>query len=372
MKVKVISVFGTRPEAIKMAPLVKELEKNENFESIVCVTAQHREMLDQVLEIFNIKPKYDLDIMKKNQTLTTLTTSIISGLNDVYTKEKPDIILVHGDTTTTFCAALSAFYNKIDVAHVEAGLRSNDMYAPFPEEANRKLTGVISKIHFAPTNISKSNLLNEGIKEENIHVVGNTVIDSMKYTIREDYEFKNQVLNKLDFSKKVVVVTAHRRENWGEPMINICKAVKKLAEEYKEKIEFVFLSHLNPIVREVVYDILDNIENVKILEPIDIEDAHNLLYRCFFVMTDSGGIQEEAPYLSKYVLVLRSKTERQEVLEEGMVKLVGTNEESIYNNSKEYIENKIRINNLKSSSYGNGDASIKIVKVLEKRYITEK
>lgn len=369
MKVKVMSIFGTRPEAIKMAPLIKELEKNKNFDSIVCVTAQHREMLDQVLEIFNIRPKYDLDIMKKNQTLTTLTTSIIKQLEKVYLEEKPNIVLVHGDTTTTFCATLSAFYHKIDVAHIEAGLRSNDMYAPFPEEANRKLTAVLASHHFAPTNLSKSNLINEGILEENIYVVGNTVIDSMKYTINDNYKFKNNVLKNLDFSKKIVVVTAHRRENWGQPMENICRSVKRLAEEYREDIEFVFLSHLNPIVKDVVYNTLQGIDNVKILEPIDIEDAHNLLYRCFFVMTDSGGIQEEAPYLSKYVLVLRSKTERKEVLEEGMVKLVGTEEENIYKYSKEYIEDKIKINNISSNSYGNGDASLKIVDILEKKYI---
>ena len=369
MKVKVMSIFGTRPEAIKMAPLIKELEKNNNFESVVCVTGQHREMLDQVLEIFNIRPKYDLDIMKKNQTLTTLTTSIIKELENVYTKERPNIVLVHGDTTTTFSAALSAFYHKIDVAHIEAGLRSNDMYAPFPEEANRRLTSVLSTYHFAPTNMSKANLLKERINEDNIYVVGNTVIDSMKYTINTNYKFKNQVLKNLDFTKKIVVVTAHRRENWGTPMMNICKTIKRLAKEYNGEIEFVFLSHLNPVVKEVVYNTLEGIENVKILAPIDIEDAHNLLYRCFFVMTDSGGIQEEAPYLSKYVLVLRSKTERQEVLEEGMVKLVGTDEENIYKYSKEYIDNKIKVNNLSSHSYGDGDASLKIVNILEKKYV---
>lgn len=259
----------------------KGIDNNKSFDSVVCVTAQHREMLDQVLNTFDIKPKYDLNIMKERQTLTTLTTSIIKELELIYLREKPQVVLVHGDTTTTFCATLSAFYQKIDIAHIEAGLRSNDLYFPFPEEINRRLTGVLAKYHFAPTNVSKLNLLNEGVNEENIYVVGNTVIDTMKYTITDNYEFKNEVLRKMDFSKKVVVVTAHRRENWGEPICNICNAVKRLANEYKDSIQFVFLTHLNPIVKESVFNILGEISNVIILMPIDIEDAHNLLSRCF-------------------------------------------------------------------------------------------
>lgn len=369
MSIKIISVFGTRPEAIKMVPLIKELDNNKSFDSVVCVTAQHREMLDQVLNIFDIKPKYDLNIMKERQTLTTLTTSIIKELELIYLREKPQVVLVHGDTTTTFCATLSAFYQKIDIAHIEAGLRSNDLYFPFPEEINRRLTGVLAKYHFAPTNVSKLNLLNEGVNEENIYVVGNTVIDTMKYTITDNYEFKNEVLRKMDFSKKVVVVTAHRRENWGEPICNICNAVKRLANEYKDSIQFVFLTHLNPIVKESVFNILGEISNVIILMPIDIEDAHNLLSRCFFVMTDSGGIQEEAPYLGKFVLVLRSETERKEVLDQGIIKLIGTNEEDIYKTSKDFIDGKIEYKNLLNNVYGDGYASKKIVKILEEKYL---
>lgn len=369
MSIKIISVFGTRPEAIKMVPLIKELDNNKSFDSVVCVTAQHREMLDQVLNTFDIKPKYDLNIMKERQTLTTLTTSIIKELELIYLREKPQVVLVHGDTTTTFCATLSAFYQKIDIAHIEAGLRSNDLYFPFPEEINRRLTGVLAKYHFAPTNVSKLNLLNEGVNEENIYVVGNTVIDTMKYTITDNYEFKNEVLRKMDFSKKVVVVTAHRRENWGEPICNICNAVKRLANEYKDSIQFVFLTHLNPIVKESVFNILGEISNVIILMPIDIEDAHNLLSRCFFVMTDSGGIQEEAPYLGKFVLVLRSETERKEVLDQGIIKLIGTNEEDIYKTSKDFIDGKIEYKNLLNNVYGDGYASKKIVKILEEKYL---
>ena len=369
MSIKIMSVFGTRPEAIKMVPLIKELDNNKSFDSVVCVTAQHREMLDQVLNTFDIKPKYDLNIMKERQTLTTLTTSIIKELELIYLGEKPQVVLVHGDTTTTFCATLSAFYQKIDIAHIEAGLRSNDLYFPFPEEINRRLTGVLAKYHFAPTNVSKLNLLNEGVNEENIYVVGNTVIDTMKYTITDNYEFKNEVLRKMDFSKKVVVVTAHRRENWGEPICNICNAVKRLANEYKDSIQFVFLTHLNPIVKESVFNILGEISNVIILMPIDIEDAHNLLSRCFFVMTDSGGIQEEAPYLGKFVLVLRSETERKEVLDQGIIKLIGTNEEDIYKTSKDFIDGKIEYKNLLNNVYGDGYASKKIVKILEEKYL---
>lgn len=369
MSIKVMSVFGTRPEAIKMVPLIKELEKNKNFESIVCVTGQHREMLDQVLDIFKVIPKYDLNLMKHKQTLTTITTSIITGLEEIYLKEKPKVVLVHGDTTTTFCATLSAFYQKIDVGHVEAGLRSNDIYFPFPEEVNRRLTGVLACHHFAPTDLSKKNLLREGINEANIHVVGNTVIDTMKYTIKKDYVFKEDALKEIDFNKKVIVVTAHRRENWGKPIENICKAIKKIANEYKDEVEFVFLTHLNPTVRNVVHENLDGVCNVNILNPIDIEDTHNLLSRCFFVMTDSGGIQEEAPYLKKFVLVLREETERQEVLKEGTVKLVGTNEDLIYKTSKDFIEGKMVVNSLSKNVYGDGYASEKIVKILEEKYL---
>ena len=369
MSVKVMSVFGTRPESIKMAPLIKELEKNKNLESVVCVTAQHREMLDQVLEIFDIKPKYDLNIMKKQQSLSTLTSDIISGLEEIYLREKPNVVLVHGDTTTSFCAALGAFYQKIDICHIEAGLRSDNTYFPFPEEINRRLTGVMARYHFAPSEISKLNLLREGVSEENIYVVGNTVIDSIKYTVKDNYIFKNDILRNVDFNKKVIVVTAHRRENWGRPICNICNAIKRLDKEYSEDIQFVFLTHLNPIVRDDVHSILGNINNVKILPPIDIEDSHNLLNKCFFVVTDSGGIQEEAPYLGKFVFVLRKETERKEVLEDGMVKLIGTDEEDIYNDLKRVIDGKNVFKKNRSNVYGDGNSSKKIVEIIGKKYL---
>ncbi|AID45247.1 UDP-N-acetylglucosamine 2-epimerase [Candidatus Arthromitus sp. SFB-mouse-NL] len=367
MSIKVISVFGTRPEAIKMVPLIKELQNNKNFENIVCVTAQHREMLDDVLNKFNIIPDYDLNLMREKQTLPTLTTSIMINLEKIYLEEKPKVVLVHGDTTTTFCSSLGAFYQKIDIGHVEAGLRSNDLYFPFPEEANRKLTGVLAKYHFAPTNLSKNNLLKEGVNEKNIYVVGNTVIDTMKYTISNNYIFRNKILRDMDFSRKVIVVTAHRRESWGKPIINICNVVKKISEEY-EDIKIVFLTHLNPIVRDTVNSILNGISNVYILDPIDIYDSHNLLSRCFFVMTDSGGIQEEAPHLGKVVLVLRNETEREEMIEEGMIKLVGTDRDRIYKFAKELIDNGIE-DKVISNVYGDGNTSKRIVSILEKNYL---
>lgn len=367
MSIKVMSVFGTRPEAIKMVPLIKELESNKNFESIVCVTAQHREMLDNVLKKFGINPKYDLNLMRHSQTLTTLTTSIITELEKIYLEERPKVVLVHGDTTTTFCASLSAFYQKIDIGHVEAGLRSNNLYFPFPEEVNRKLTGALAKFHFSPTELSKSNLLREGIREEHIYVVGNTVIDTMKYTIKENYIFKDEVLKKIDFSRKVIVITAHRRENWGEPIKNICNAIRRLASDYVDA-NFIFLTHLNPVVRDVVNSILCNINNVYILHPIEIDDAHNLLSKCFFVMTDSGGIQEEAPYLGKIVLTLRNETERKEMLNEGKVRLVGTNECGIYNSARELMEgDSYELSS--SSAYGVGNTSKRIIEILEKNYL---
>ncbi len=368
MKIKVMSVFGTRPEAIKMAPLIKELEGNANFENIVCTTGQHREMLDQVLKVFDISSDYDLNIMKDKQTLSTLTTSIVRRLEDIYCIEKPQVVIVHGDTTTTFCAALSAFYQKIDVVHVEAGLRSNDIYFPFPEEINRKLTTVLAKYHFTPTIVSELNLIKEGVPKENIHVVGNTVIDTIKYTVKNNYKFKDEILKNIDFSKKVVVVTAHRRENWGEVIVNVCNAIKKLSTRYAD-IQFLFLTHLNPVVKDCVVSILSNISNVFIMNPIGIDDCHNLLSRCFFVMTDSGGIQEEAPYLGKFVLVLRRETERKEVLDQGAIKLVGTDEKDIYDSAKNFIDVGGYNSNLSETVYGNGDASHKIVKLLEKMYL---
>lgn len=362
-KIKVMSVFGTRPEAIKMAPLIKELEKHNEIESKVCVTAQHREMLDQVLSLFNIIPDYDLNIMNSKQTLTGITTKVLEGMTEVYKKYKPDLILVHGDTTTTFAASLSAFYEQVKVGHVEAGLRTFDKYFPFPEEMNRKLTGAMADIHFAPTQLSKQNLLNEGISEKDIFVTGNTVIDSMETTVDENYIFESSELNEIDFeNKKVIMVTAHRRENWGVGIENICKALRKIVESNKD-VELVYLVHLNPNVKSVVEKYLKDVERVHLLNPQDTKETHNLIKKCYMIMTDSGGLQEEAPHFGKPVLVLRDVTERPEAVQAGTVKLVGTDinnivncAENIINNAESYMKMSRAIN-----PYGDGKASIRIV-----------
>ncbi|HAT4308571.1 TPA: UDP-N-acetylglucosamine 2-epimerase (non-hydrolyzing) [Clostridium perfringens] len=365
-KIKVLTIFGTRPEAIKMAPLVKELEKRPEIESKVCVTAQHREMLDQVLELFDIKPDFDLDIMKNRQTLTGITNRVLEGLEKVFTEEKPDMILVHGDTTTTFAGGLAAFYQQIRVGHVEAGLRTFDKYFPFPEEMNRKLTGALADLHFAPTKGSKANLLREGINENDIKITGNTVIDAMEHTVEDNYVFENDELNKIDFeNKKVIMITAHRRENWGEGIENICTALNKIVEDNKD-VELVYLVHLNPVVKDIVYKNLDGKERVHLLPPLDTKETHNLMNKCFMVMTDSGGLQEEAPHLGKPVLVLRDVTERPEAVQSGTVKLVGTDVEkileeanSLINDEKAYAEMSKAIN-----PYGDGKASERIVKAI--------
>ncbi|MBC8062645.1 MAG: UDP-N-acetylglucosamine 2-epimerase (non-hydrolyzing) [Clostridiaceae bacterium] len=369
-KIKVITIFGTRPEAIKMAPLVKELQNRENIQVKVCVTAQHREMLDQVLTLFQIVPEFDLDIMKKKQSLTGITTRIIRGLDELFEVEKPDLILVHGDTTTTFAGALAAFYKQIKVGHVEAGLRTFDKYFPFPEEMNRKLTGAIADLHFAPTMSSKNNLLREGVCESDIYLTGNTVIDAMKYTVEEDYKFKNKILKKINFNdKKVIMVTAHRRENWGEGILNICKALKHIVLE-NETVEIVYLVHLNPVVKDMVHNELEGLKQVHLLPPLDTKETHNLMNRSFLVMTDSGGLQEEAPHLGKPVLVLRDSTERPEAVEAGTVKLVGTDMDKIIectnlliNNSEEYIKMSKAIN-----PYGDGTASVKIADAIQEYF----
>ncbi len=362
-KVKVMSVFGTRPEAIKMAPLVIELEKNPNIESIVCVTAQHRQMLDQVLEIFNIKPDYDLNIMKERQTLVGITARVLEGLDEVIKEAKPDIVLVHGDTSTSFVGALAAFYNQTMVGHVEAGLRTYDIYSPFPEEMNRCLTGRIAKMHFSPTIKNKNNLLKENVCEDNIFITGNTVIDAMKTTVREDFVFKTDVINNIDFkSKRVITMTAHRRENLGEPLENICRAVKRLVEKY-EDVEFVYPIHMNPAVRETVNKIIGNLDRVNIIEPINVDELHNLMARSYMIMTDSGGIQEEAPSLAKPVLVLRKETERPEAVEAGTVKLAGVREEDIFEMACELLDDKIAYDKMAHSAnpYGDGNASLRII-----------
>ncbi|ENZ01009.1 UDP-N-acetylglucosamine 2-epimerase [Clostridium thermobutyricum] len=364
---KIITIFGTRPEAIKMAPLVKELEKRERIQSKVCVTAQHREMLDQVLEQFDITPDYDLNIMKSKQTLTGITNRVLEGLEEVFAEEKPDMILVHGDTTTTFAGGLAAFYQQIKVGHVEAGLRTFDKYFPFPEEMNRKLTGALADIHFAPTQGSKNNLLREGIKEEDIFITGNTVIDAMEHTVEQDFIFETEELNKIDFeNKKVIMITAHRRENWGAGIENICEALNKIVEE-NEDVELVYLVHLNPIVKEVVYERLGGKERVHLLDPLDTKETHNLMNKCFMVMTDSGGLQEEAPHLGKPVLVLRDVTERPEAVSHGTVKLVGTDVTKITSEANLLIrdEKAYEIMSKAVNPYGDGLASKRICDAIE-------
>ncbi|MFA7689183.1 MAG: UDP-N-acetylglucosamine 2-epimerase (non-hydrolyzing) [Bacilli bacterium] len=364
-KVKVLSIFGTRPEAIKMAPLVKKLEKESKVKSYVCVTAQHREMLDQVLEIFDIKPNYDLNIMQSRQTIVTITTKALEGLNNVMSELKPDIVLVHGDTSTTFVGALAAFYNKIPVGHVEAGLRTYDKYSPYPEEMNRVLTGNIAEIQFVPTINNKSNLIKEDITK-NIYITGNTVVDAIKHTVDPNYIFKNETLKDIDFSNgRHILLTAHRRENLGEPLENICNAVKRLVEEFDD-INIIYPVHLNPAVRDTVFSILGDIDRVELIDPIDVQDMHNLMDRCFMIMTDSGGLQEEAPSLGKPVLVLRTETERPEAVEAGTVKLVGVEEDNIYNSAKELLTNiEVYEKMAKAMNpYGDGFASRRIVEAI--------
>ncbi len=373
-KVKVLSVFGTRPEAIKMAPLVKELEANEKIESYVCVTAQHREMLDQVLNIFDIEPDYDLDIMKDRQTITSITTRSLEGLENVIEELKPDLVLVHGDTSTTFAGALAAFYNKTMVGHVEAGLRTYDKYSPYPEEMNRILTGNIADLHFSPTKTNKDNLLKESIKE-NIFITGNTVIDALNYTVDENYSFKDTYLKGLDFNQdRYILLTAHRRENLGKPLEDICNAVKRLIEENKD-INIIYPMHLNPRVRDTVKSILGDVERAHLIEPLEVGDMHNLMDRCFMIMTDSGGIQEEAPALGKPVLVLRSETERPEAVSAGTVKLVGVKEEDIFKEGDLLLKDKNEYEKMKRAvnPYGDGLASKRIVNfILYKFGLAEK
>ncbi|MBE6071220.1 MAG: UDP-N-acetylglucosamine 2-epimerase (non-hydrolyzing) [Clostridium butyricum] len=369
-KKKIITIFGTRPEAIKMAPLVKELENREEIESKVCVTAQHREMLDQVLELFDITPDFDLNIMKSKQTLTGITNKVLEGLEEVFEKEKPDMILVHGDTTTTFAGALAAFYKQIKVGHVEAGLRTFNKYFPFPEEMNRKLTGSLADLHFAPTKGSKNNLLRESINDGDIYITGNTVIDAMMHTVEENYVFENEELNNIDFkSKKVIMITAHRRENWGEGIENICTALNRIVEE-NEDVELVYLVHLNPVVKDVVFEKLGDKDRVHLLAPLDTKETHNLMNKSFMVMTDSGGLQEEAPHLGKPVLVLRDVTERPEAVEAGTVKLVGTDIDKIVEEANMLLrDNDSYIRMSKSiNPYGDGLASKRIVDAILKYY----
>ncbi len=364
--IKVITIFGTRPEAIKMAPLVKELEKRKDIESIVCVTAQHREMLDQVLNIFDIKPDYDLNIMKQGQTLSEITSRVLIGVEEVLKKEKPNIVLVHGDTTTTLAGALAAFYNKIDIGHVEAGLRTYDKYSPFPEEINRQMVDRITDMFFAPTLVSEKNLLKENIEKEKIYVTGNTAIDAMKYTVKDNYH--HEIFDWLG-EDRLILLTAHRRENLGKPMYNIFNAIKRIVLENKD-VKVVYPIHLNPEIRKIANEVLKDIDRVKIIEPLDVTDFHNFINRSYLILSDSGGIQEEAPSLGKPVLVLRNTTERPEGIEAGTLKLVGTDEDIIYSktmmllNDRQEYEKMSKANN----PYGDGYASRKIVDAICKKY----
>lgn len=361
-KLKVMTVFGTRPEAIKMAPLIKELEKRDNIDSIVCVTAQHREMLDQVLEIFNIKPDYDLNLMKSNQTLTSITANVLEGLNTVINEVKPDIVLVHGDTTTTLSASLAAFYNQCKVGHVEAGLRTYNKYSPYPEEINRQVTGIIADLHFAPTNKSKENLIKEGKCESDIYVTGNTAIDALKTTVKSNYT--NELIDNIG-NDRIILLTAHRRENLGDTMKNMFLAIKKIVEEFDD-VQVVYPVHLNPKVRDVADEILGDNKKIHLIEPLNVVDFHNFMEKSYIIMTDSGGIQEEAPSLGKPVLVLRDTTERPEGVEAGTLKLVGTNKDNIYEATKELLTDKelYKAMSIASNPYGDGFASKYIVDII--------
>lgn len=364
-KIKVMVVFGTRPEAIKMCPLILKLREYDNIETVVCVTAQHRQMLDQVMKAFEIEPEYDLNVMKDKQTLTHITSAVLEGLYEVINKEKPDLVLVHGDTTTTFSAALAAFYCKTKVGHVEAGLRTYDKYSPYPEEMNRRLVTNIADLYFAPTQNNKANLLREMINEGEIYVTGNTVIDALKTTVKPDYKFIHPVLSKIDFSKKVIFMTAHRRENLGEPLQNICNAVKEIANKFKD-VEVVYPVHLNPAVQDVATKTLGEVKNVHLIEPLDVITTHNLINKSYMVMTDSGGIQEEAPSLGKPVLVLRTETERPEAVTAGTVKIVGTDKQTIIDEATKLLTDEKAYGEMSKAAnpYGDGKASERIVNAI--------
>ena len=364
--IKVMTIFGTRPEAIKMAPLVQELKNRKEIECIICVTAQHREMLDQVLETFKITPDYDLNIMKQGQTLADITTRALMGLENVIKETKPDIVLVHGDTTTTFAGALAAFYNQVDIGHVEAGLRTYDKYSPYPEEMNRQMVSCLTDMNFAPTELSKQNLLNDNKKEETIYVTGNTVIDAMKTTVTDNYY--HPVFDWIGDSK-MILLTAHRRENLGEPMRHIFTAIKKIVDEFDD-IKVVYPIHMNPKVREIANEVLGDCDKVKMIEPLEVFDFHNFQNKAYLILTDSGGVQEEAPSLGKPVLVLRDTTERPEGIEAGTLKLVGTDTEKIYEATKKLLTDKEEYNKMAKAAnpYGDGHASKYIVDAIIRRY----
>lgn len=362
---KVMLVFGTRPEAIKMCPLVNELKTRKELETVVCVTGQHRQMLDQVLEAFQVEPDYDLSIMKDRQTLFDVTTNILNKIKEVLEKEKPNVVLVHGDTSTTFVTALACFYLQIPVGHVEAGLRTYNIYSPYPEEFNRQAVSIISQFNFAPTELSKENLLKEGKKEETIFVTGNTAIDALKTTVREDYMHPD-----LEWASdsRLIMITAHRRENLGEPMKHMFRAIRRVMDEHPD-VKAIYPIHMNPVVREIADSILGDDERIRIIEPLEVLDFHNFLNRSYMILTDSGGIQEEAPSLGKPVLVMRDTTERPEGIAAGTLKLVGTEEETIYQNFKSLLENKDEYEEMSKASnpYGDGFACKRIADILEEK-----
>ena len=368
--IRVMTVFGTRPEAIKMAPLVKELKKREEIECIVCVTAQHREMLDQVLETFDIVPDFDLNIMKQGQTLGDVTTRALNGLEGVIKQVKPDIVLVHGDTTTTFAGALAAFYNQVAIGHVEAGLRTWDKYSPYPEEMNRQMVGCMADIHFAPTEKSAQNLIREGKREDSIYVTGNTAIDAMSTTV--DVHYQHEVLDWVG-DDRMILLTAHRRENLGEPMYHIFRAIKRIVDEFSD-VKVVYPIHMNPKVRSIAKEVLGECDRVKIIEPLEVFDFHNFQNKSFIILTDSGGIQEEAPSLGKPVLVLRDTTERPEGIEAGTLKLAGTDEETIYQLTKQLLTDHDLYHSMSHASnpYGDGHASERIADAIITYFTEEK
>lgn len=365
-KIKVMSVFGTRPEAIKMAPLVRALQASESIESIVCLTGQHREMLDSVMDIFHLKSDYDLNIMEKRQTLSTITTKALLGMEQVLEEAKPDLVLVHGDTSTTFAGALAAFYHQVKVGHVEAGLRTWDKYSPFPEEMNRTLVGDIADLHFSPTRANAENLRREAIMGE-IFITGNTAIDAMQYTVRGDYTFTTELLNHLDFvHRRVIAITCHRRENYGKPMQDIMHAILEVVERHPD-VEVVYPVHLSPVVRECAFPILGGHDRIHLIDPIDVEEMHNLIARCAFVMTDSGGLQEEAPALGKPVLVMRRETERPEAVAAGTAKLAGVEKDVIVSMANELLDSPEAYAKMAKAvnPYGDGHACARITQAIE-------
>lgn len=370
-KIKVMSVFGVRPEAVKMAPVIKELEKHpQAIDNYVVVTGQHKEMLHQVLDLFQINADYDLDIMTQKQTLIDVFERAMKGLDKVYKEVKPDIVLVHGDTLTSFVAALTAFYNKIKVGHVEAGLRTYQKYFPFPEEINRQLTGVIADMHFAPTQNAKENLLKENIDDSKIYMTGNTVIDALEFTVKENYKYINNHLKNEPWNdKRLILMEVHRRENWGQPIENICQAVKDIVEKYPDTF-VVFPVHLNPVVRDMVFEMLDETERILLVDPLNTDDFHNIMAQSLFLVSDSGGVQEEAPALGTPVLVTRDVTERPEAVEAGTVKIVGTEYESVYSQIEKVLDNPEELDKMATSinPYGDGLASKRIVAAIVKEF----